>query len=202
LETELNALPSIQAVGNVTVAKDVQNNRFVVKFGNNQDIDQFVAGLFATAVRPEVQTLDFYSTGEIMFTFETDSTQRLPHDASALDVQNALNSLPSIIATGPNGAGGAVAVAEGPNGAYIVQFNTVGDKTPLLGTQFSDVPVSSMDGTATTPEMQTVTVPLRTLYNPDQLPTANFVGAVADPLSLTGPSLQLYRFRESFGPTG
>jgi hypothetical protein len=166
----------------------------VITFQNFDDVDETLQGLFATAVRPEVQTVDFYSTGEITFTYLGDTTARLPYNATALEVQNAINALPAVAATGPGGAGGAVAVTSGSNGAYIIEFNTVGDKDPILGTQFSADQVTKVDGTATTPEMDTITIPTRTLFNTVQLPTANFAGAIADPLSLTGPTFQFIDF--------
>jgi len=191
---ELNALPSIAALGGVNVTQDPANHRFVVGFAAFQDIDETTEGLFATAVRPEVQTVDFYNTGEITFTYNGDSTGRLPYNAIPVAVENAINALPSVIATGPGGAGGAVSVTEGRNGAYIIEFNTVGDKDPIEGTQFSPDQVARVDGTPTTQEMDTITIPVRTLFNTEQLPTANYVGAIADPLSLSGPTFQFIDF--------
>jgi hypothetical protein len=90
----------------------------------------FVESIKGTAVDNEVQLLSIKAD---TFTLSFGGYQTIPLSgrATILAIQNALNALPSIQATGP-GMSGTVTVAPDvtPN-AFAVVFNTTGDKAPV-----------------------------------------------------------------------
>ena len=190
VQDALNLLPSIISAGGVTVQKDTFNNRFVVLFTTPFDVEL----LLANSARKEIQRLDFYAIGEFELSFGGfTTTPRLAFDATPQQVQDALNALPSI-------PPGGVTVAGAPNGAYDVTFVALGDEFPISSTQYSAINITTTDGTAGTPEIVKVLVPERIIYNPAAIPTANFIGGIADPLSLTGP--KPFRFINLNGTPG
>lgn len=168
---------SSTALDGVAVTKDNVTGRFVVTFAafvNQADTLQ------VTAIRQEVQVLDFYDVGQFAFNFEGEDSARVDHDVAdvAAVVQNTLNAMATITAAG------GVTVALGNNGSFVVTFNQIGEREQIVGSQFSPDVVTVVEGTATTFEVQTVTIPIRNVVNPTAVATANFVGGFADPLSI------------------
>lgn len=95
-----------------------------------------------SAVTFEVQVLDLsalapFPTGEFTLTFNGFTTGSLPGNATAIEIQTALNSLASVAATGPGGAGGTVTVVPIANATarFTITFNNFGAQSTITGSR-------------------------------------------------------------------
>jgi hypothetical protein len=126
IANELNNLPSIAAVGPVTVTPD--QGTFLIQFANNIGDKPSILG---HGYVPEVQTLKIGAlpaTAEIQLGYG-DQFVNVPANSAnlAAAIQGALNGLSTIQA-----GGGAVNVAATGADTYSVTFNTNGDKLPIF----------------------------------------------------------------------
>lgn len=100
------------------------------------------------------------TSGNWTLSFDGDTTADIPYNATAAQVQTALNALASITA-----AGGVVVSKVGD--AYSVQFNTAGDQVPITGNAGTLVPLSAVsvqtlqEGTVSEKEVVFVQVKVR-----------------------------------------
>ena len=96
----------------------------------------FVESVKGTATDQEVQLLTIKSD---KYTLSFGGLQTIPLSgrATILAIQNALNALPTIQATGPGGSNGSVTVTPDvlPN-TFAVTFNTPGDRAPITAPFF------------------------------------------------------------------
>jgi hypothetical protein len=91
-------------------------------------------------------------------------------------VASYLNALPSIVAAG------GVTVAYGVNTAnpsYTISFVNPGQEKPIVPNFALNVQLSQV-GSATTPEIDVITLPTRGDLDPVQMSTANIGGSIAD----------------------
>ena len=98
----------------------------------------FVESVKGTATDQEVQLLTI-KADKYTLSFGGLQTVPLAGRATILAIQNALNALPTIQATGPGGANGSVTVTPDvlPN-TFAVTFNTPGDRAPITAPFFYD----------------------------------------------------------------
>ncbi|HZJ15484.1 MAG TPA: hypothetical protein VFD27_10555, partial [Chthoniobacteraceae bacterium] len=80
--------------------------------------------------RISLVNLSPFPTGMFNLTFGANTTANLPANATAQQIQTALNSLGSI--SGINGVGGVVVVPAG-NASFDIRFNNPGDVQPITG---------------------------------------------------------------------
>jgi autotransporter-associated beta strand protein len=148
VQTALNALATIGGVGGsvtVTSAAVPGGTRFDVTFGGtlaNQNVSQIVMSTVVvntttegSAGGSEVQTLQVIaSAGTFTLTFNGQTTNPLPFDASGFVIQSALNSLTTI-----GGIGGSVTVTNVPGGFTITFGGTLANTnvSQLIPTDFT-----------------------------------------------------------------
>jgi hypothetical protein len=128
----LNALPSISSAGGVTVAQGTGGFDVFFNIPGDQSSISSTASLFETQII-DLQTLPATDNGRIDLTFNGQTTSLLSSGASAVQIQNALNSLSSIQALGP-GNTGSVSVANVAPGVFRVDFNVAGNQPLISGT--------------------------------------------------------------------
>lgn len=135
LEDGLNAMASVTDLGGVTVS-DLPNFGFEITFNEpgNQMAFNFGAHNAPSGLATEIT--NGTNNSQIIYIFGTERTIPLDKDATPLDVANALNALPSIMA-----AGGVSATALLPNG-YEVVFLTPGDNPQITAEEFVGVNAS------------------------------------------------------------
>lgn len=120
------------------------------------------------------------TAGTWNLTFDGDTTSALPYNATAAQVQTALNALASVTA-----AGGVTVEKVGD--AYSIAFNTAGDQVAITGSPGSLVPLSSIavqtlqEGTVSLPEVVLVQVKVRPIAF-----TETFTDLPAPAISRTG----------------
>lgn len=120
------------------------------------------------------------TAGTWNLTFDGDTTSALPYNATAAQVQTALNALASVTA-----AGGVTVEKVGD--AYSIAFNTAGDQVAITGSPGSLVPLSSIavqtlqEGTVYLPEVVLVQVKVRPIAF-----TETFTDLPAPAISRTG----------------
>ena len=101
----LNGLSSIPP-GGVTVTQ-TGAHAFAIVFAATGQEPAVGANLNVPEVQDlNVSSVDHLSTGQFQLAFGASTTPLLPGNASAAQIQAQLNTLPDIIATGPNGTGG------------------------------------------------------------------------------------------------
>ncbi|MEK0449387.1 MAG: hypothetical protein RL088_1655 [Verrucomicrobiota bacterium] len=98
----------------------------------------FVESIKGSATDQEVQLLTI-KADKYTLSFGGLQTAPLSGRATILAIQNALNALPTIQATGPGGSNGSVTVTPDvlPN-TFAVTFNTPGDRAPITAPFFYD----------------------------------------------------------------
>ncbi len=132
----LNILPSVQNAGGVTVTQ-VSATQYAVEFGNVGDQPALI-GVGGGDTNHETQrvTLDpslpGLSGSQFHLTFNGETTAPISANASAADVQNALNALNSVQDLRADGAG-SVTVSLVSTGVYDVSFNSFGDQPNING---------------------------------------------------------------------
>ncbi len=149
IQSALNSqIQGIQAAGNVTVTAASTPGTFNIQFGNTGE--QPV--LTAAGEQTDVQTLDLskiYTAGNgSTFTLayaNNTQTAALAVNATASQIASALNALPSVQSSGPNGVGGAVTVTPTSNPEiFAIAFNTIGPKSAI--SEIANVPeVQTLD---------------------------------------------------------
>lgn len=170
IENELNKLAPIIGVQGVTVEQPNVGSFNVIfnKPGQMPEISAYYRVL-------NIQQLDFYNTGDFTISFAGDTTQSLPAGSTPLEVQLALNALPSIQDAGQ------VVVTNGLNSRYEIQFNNAGFQPLLDGSQTIDLNNSTViEGTLTVPEVQKIIKTRRYVFDPVAIRTGNYVGAFSD----------------------
>ena len=170
IENALNALLPIIAVQGVKVENPTPGSFNIIfnQVGQMPEISAFYQ------VR-EIQQLDFYQAGDFTISFGGDTTVPLPAGSTPLQVEMALNALPSIQDSGE------VTVTNGLNSRFEIQFKNAGDLPSLDGNQTIGLDNSTLtEGTATVFEVQKVVKPRRFVFDPIDILTGNFVGAFSD----------------------
>ncbi|MFO0801905.1 MAG: MBG domain-containing protein [Gemmataceae bacterium] len=158
VQTALRALTGIGATGvNVTLSPTVVPGATVyrVSFAGtlaNADQPQIVADTYVEdtvqdggAGQSEIQTFNLFSTtGTFILSFNGLTTTPLPFTATALDIQNALNALPSI--GGVNGIVGVSEAAFGSGRQFTLTFGgSLADRDlPLIQAAGVGGPVTSV----------------------------------------------------------
>ena len=183
----LNALPAIQNRGGVTVAitPGTGNNNpgYTITFNNQGPNQPLITPIYSqysqevvpgTATTAEQQNVEVFGIDPFTLTFQGDMTTQLPANATAAQVQTALDALPTIQSAGD-------VTVTGPTGAlptYNITFNSPGAE-PLINPNFSLTTVDTA-GNASAATVETLTFPTRGDLNPVQIATANFVGSIFD----------------------
>lgn len=170
IQTELNALVSIQAEGGVTVSGDATAG-FTVTF--NQPGDK--AAIIGQSLRLEVQTVDVTNIGNFTLTFGGDTTTPLVPNATAAQVEAALNLLPAVISAG------GVTVSGGAHGVFSITFKTTGDKTSIGSDETLPLTYqTTTNGSGGVNEVQQLNFIDRPLFTVNAFTAANIVAAIAD----------------------
>ena len=139
IQAALNALVTVQALapgnnGGVQVT-DLSGGQFDIRFVNKTTgigINGEQAPISGIGLLPELQrvslgTLPTVATATFTLAAGNERTSALPANASALQIQTALNALPSILAAG------GVDVSLGANGAVDITYRVAGDRPGLTG---------------------------------------------------------------------
>lgn len=143
LDAALDALPEFAPFGGVTVTEPIPNT-FAIQVNDLGDIPQMTAAAGGTSFS-EVQRLDlnpYAAVGNAVFnvSFGVDSsTVMVAGTATAADIQNAFNALPSIQALITNNTG-AVSVTETSPGSHVfdITFNVFGNQPSVAATLGTD----------------------------------------------------------------
>jgi hypothetical protein len=170
---------------------------FAVDFNENGD----QTALAVTGFIQEIQIVDVLATGDFTLRFGSDFTTVLPVNATAQEVQDALNLLPAVLALAP-GNTGSVTVTKpvASESQYFVRFNADGDINSAAGTQFLPLTFSTaQSGTGTRPEIQLVGYQAKGNFDPVTYLSANLVGAIADANEL---GANIFKFIELNGTPG
>ncbi len=141
LETRLNLLTNIAAVGGVTVAP-LPDNTYQITFnlpgdqialnfeGNDLPLGYAAQTQDGTAITPEIQKFSTNPSAKItsgfQITFGANKTNFLVATSTDVQVETALNSLQSVI-----DAGGVTVVQDPGTKSFTVTFNLNGDQQPL-----------------------------------------------------------------------
>ena len=125
----------------------------------------------------EKQKLDVYNTGSFQLSFSNASTPTLPANATAQQVSDALNALPTVLATGK-----PVTVTANTDSSYNVVFGADNDQLAFTGVQFENIAVTTAtDGSGTAREIQFINAIKKGEFNAlYYATTATFIGAIAD----------------------
>jgi len=125
-------------------------------FDGNGTITKVTVGSTDTQAVQLIQTNA--TQGAFTLTYEDQTTGSLAWNATASQIQSALNALSTI-----NAAGGVTVTGGGDGDPWTVTFNTIGEKSAIAsaavsgGTPFSgQLTTDSTDGTSSTPEVQTI----------------------------------------------
>jgi hypothetical protein len=175
VQTELNNLPRIIEAGGVTVTGD-EVTGYTVRFLQNGVREP----IFGTANVQETQIVDVLGVGDFSLTGEDGTTPRLNENATAAEVDTALDAV----------VPGGVTVVDGPAGSssYIVTFNEPGDQDLLAGSEYIPLAnATTSNGTAASREVQTLSFVSRQTFTPGEYAIANIVGAIADPNEINSP---------------
>jgi hypothetical protein len=171
IEAELNNnVPSIVNAGGVLVDGDNVNG-FTVRFVQNGQREL----LSVVADVKEVQRIDTLGVGQFEIDVDgVNKTGRLANNASALDVENAIN-----IAFGAP----TVTVAPDPKDAtaYVVTFVNPGQQTGFVVTEFAPLAAATVTQGGAGPEVQTLSFVPRAAFSSQDYAAANVVGAIVDP---------------------
>ncbi len=132
LETGLNAMASVMDLLGVTVT-DLPNSSFEITFNEPGNQAPFNFGAHNSPSGFATEITDGTNNTQIIYINGAERTIPLNKDAAPVDVANALNALPSIIA-----AGGVSATALLPNG-YQVVFLAPGDNPQITAEEFVGV---------------------------------------------------------------
>ena len=125
----------------------------------------------------EKQKIDVYHVGSFQLSFNNQTTGTLPANATAQQVQDALNALPTVMATGK-----PVTVKSNADSSYNVVFGADNDQLPFSGVQFEDLVVSTgADGSGSVREIQFITAVKKGEFNSLFYRTnARLLGAITD----------------------
>jgi hypothetical protein len=171
------------------------NGTFNVDFNENAGQPQ----LAVTGFIHEVQSFDVLGLGNFNIRFGSDVTGTLAANASAADVQAALNALPSIQALAP-GNTGTVAVTATGNTEYRIVFSGDGDINSTAGTQFVDMEVDTIrNGSGLLVEEQRIGYLPKGSFNTITFLSANLVGAISDSNEL---GANIFKWTETNGTPG
>ncbi len=170
------------AVGFATVTGDAING-FTVKFVDNGDQSAFSV---EASVR-EVQKIDVLGVGEFIISLNGNPTPRLPVGATNVMVKGAIETLLF---------GSTVTVTSDPADAtsYIVTFDDIGDQDPFSVTEFAPLVRTTVDGTAATREVQTLSFVPRNTFTSSEFARANLVGAIVDPNEIGASTFKFTNF--------
>ncbi|MES2570044.1 MAG: hypothetical protein V4710_08310 [Verrucomicrobiota bacterium] len=170
---ELNAALDGVSFVNIDVTPGSTANVVVAKFSESAD-QPLITGRSYTH---ENQRVDIYAVGEFVLSYGGDTTVRFAANASEIEIRDALNALPSIIALGGIGE-----VTRGDNSSFSFTFNGDNDPVVIEATQFlNPVPVTTTrDGTATIREIQQVDFTNKGAFVPDKFVASSLVGAIRD----------------------
>lgn len=125
------------------------------------------------------------TAGNWTLTFDGDTTANLPHNATAAQVQTALNALASVTS-----AGGVTVSKVGD--AFSIEFNTAGDQPAITGNAGTLVPLSAIsvqtlqEGSVTEKEVVFVQVKVRPIAL-----TETFSDIAAPTISRTGQNYSI-----------
>ena len=185
VEAQLNGLVTITNAGGVTVTGTPAGG-FTVKFnliGVRDDI-------LGSAQIQEVQTVDVLALGQFTLTGDIGTTPRLNANATAAEVDAALDGFVT----------GGVSVVDGPNSSYVVTFNNPGQQGDLRATEFIPLLASTIaQGDAVTLEKQALSFNPRNTFTLADYNAANLVGAIADPNEIGSP---VFKFINNGGGAG
>ena len=126
----------------------------------------------------EKQKIDVYQVGDFQLSFNNQLTGILPANASAAQVQAALNALSTV----NQGVGKSVVVKSNPDSSYTVVFSDDNDQQPFGGVQFENLGVAtSVDGGVSAREIQVLNAVKKGEYSALFFTTsARLLGAVVD----------------------
>ena len=198
VEDALNLLPTISAVGSVTVAGSAAAG-FEISFTQAG----VQAPIIVTSQVPEQQSVDVLGVGGFTLSYLGQATAVLGANATAAEVEAALNGL-----TLPGGGGpaivGGVTVTDGPVGSssYLVTFNDTPDPDPFLiqGTEFIPMNATTItEGAAGIFEKQGVSFVSRNTFTKSEYAIANIVGAIVDPNEIGAP---IFKYTKGAGNVG
>lgn len=138
IQNALNALPAVQATGpgnsGAVTVTDAGNNNFNVVF-NNVDDKTSISGI---GLEHETQSLDLGSlvtvpSGDFLLTFNGETiADRLPGNATAQQIEDALNALQTIKNTDLVNQTGSVDVTDtGTLGVFNIKFSVIGDEPAI-----------------------------------------------------------------------
>jgi len=184
----LNGLTTIQNAGGVSVGEAGGN--FIVTF-NKTGIQDTITGsepspyfttrqVVGNATTAEVENVQVIPTSPFTLTFGGLTT-------GVINYQGDLTKDPGNVQTALDGilGAGAVKVTETLGTAtsypvFQVTFKNVGAQTSTIVPNFQIAVNNS--GSAQTQAMETITLPDNTSIDPTQIPTANFVGSIVNPV--------------------
>ena len=173
LENALNALSSVSADGGVNVLVSSLSNKLNVVFNSVGDKPLLVGSVNVY----EVQSIPLLSLGEYEFSYNGDTTSRLPAGSTPADVQAAINALPGIPV-------GGVTVTDGFHNDFTFTFNTSGDFETLIARQYLPLDITTVREGTSNPggvrEQQEITQPRRLLLDQLNFGVANLVGGLLD----------------------
>ncbi len=125
----------------------------------------------------EKQKIDLYHVGSYQLSFNNENTGVLPANASQQQIQDALNALSTVQATGKT-----VAVRTNLDSSFSVVFGADNDQLPFGGVQFEDYSVTTgADGSGSVREIQFLTPIKKGEFNSlFYRAEARLLGAIAD----------------------
>jgi len=166
VQAEITAVTN--SVGGATVTGDAVTG-YTIKFlaNGNQGPLTVVANV------SEVQQVDVLGVGEFTLSFGGTTTGRLAANASLAAVDTAIEAILP---------GQTVTVTSDPKDltSYIVTFDQVGDQPAFEVTEYAPLARTTVDATAVTSEVQTLSFVPRATFTQAEFSRSNLVGAIVD----------------------
>ncbi|MDB6171617.1 MAG: hypothetical protein JWL59_928 [Chthoniobacteraceae bacterium] len=170
---ELDAALDGVSFVNVDLSASTLPNNVIVKF--TESVDQPL--IHGKVYTHENQRVDVYEQGDYVLSYGGDTTTILRPNSSAIEIRDALNVLPSIIALG-----GIKEVVLGENSSFSFTFE--GDNDPIrieAAQTLAPLPVvANIEGDSTAREVQTVNFITKGAFVPQKYADGSLVGAIKD----------------------
>ncbi|MGA3171259.1 MAG: hypothetical protein ABSE62_09605 [Chthoniobacteraceae bacterium] len=201
----LNSVTTITAVGGVTVTTSAGNNNtgydiifntlgFKQLISNPMYAQYSMEQVAGNATTQETQQVQVLVNDPFTLTFDGQTTAQLPANASATQVQSALDSLSNVSTAGSVTVTSTTAASGNP--AYQITFGNDGAEQLIIPNLSMNIAQTTL-GNGTTESVQTITLPtVGGEFNPVQFATASLVGSIYNILQ---PNAAVFNFTPSGG---